>query len=474
MKHCARQLGGSVLIALVLTGCASVPAPDGFHEVSDTVATRIDKRVHWYQGGSEDAAVTEGIRSLLNDDLTVDEAVQIALLNNRMLQATYEDLGLAQANLVQAGLLKNPIFDVAVFLPEGGGQADLDFAITQSFLSIIYRPLRRRIATAEHEAAKLRVTGAVLDLDAKVRAAYYRVQADHQLGEMLRQVVNATDASADAAERLREAGNITQLDVARERILFEESRLVLAQAQANLIVDREALIELMGLWGLDTQSWYVLPRLPDIPAGTLDSAELERLAIEANLDLPAYRYMIETAAERLGLANATALVPDLEIGLVAEREDGEWELGPAFAYELPMFDRGQGRKAVAQSDLRRAQHMYWALGVQIRAVTRAARQQLITARAQAEHLQSTLLPLSNHVVVRSQLQYNAMQFGVFQLLQAKRQQINTAMLYIETLRDYWLARTELEQILNGRLPDVGGMSMEMPGQLGMNRETGGH
>ncbi len=474
MKHCARQLGGLVLIAVVLTGCASFPVPNGFDEVGNTVATRVDKRVHWYQGGAEDEAVAEGIRSLLNDHLTVDRAVQIALLNNRMLQATYEDLGLAQANLVQAGLLKNPIFDAAVFLPEGGGKADLDFGITQSFLSIIYRPLRRRIATAELEAAKLRVTGAVVDLDAKVCAAYYRVQADHQLAEMLRQVVSATDASADAAERLREAGNITQLDVARERMLYEESRLALAQAQANLIVDREELIELMGLWGPDTQSWYVLPLLPDIPTGALDLAELERRAIEANLDLPAYRYMIETAAERLGLANATALVPDLEIGLVAEREEGIWEVGPAFAYELPVFDQGQGRKAVAHSDLRRAQHLYWALGVQIRAATRAARQRLITARAQAEQVQSTLLPLSNRVVGRSQLQYNAMQLGIFQLLQAKRQQINTGILYIETLRDYWLARTELEQILNGRLMDRGGMAMGMLSQLGMNMETGGH
>ncbi len=184
--------------------------------------------------------------------------------------------------------------------------------------------------------------------------------------------------------------------------------------------------------------------------------------------------MIETAAERLGLTNATALVPDLEIGLVSEREEGIWEVGPAFAYELPVFDRGQGRKAVAHSDLRRAQHMYWALGVQIRAATRAARQRLITARAQAEHVQSTLLPLSNRVVTRSQLQYNAMQLGVFRLLQAKRQQINTGILYIETLRDYWLARTEIEQILTGRLTNLGGISIEMPSQLGMNMENGGH
>ena len=48
-------------------------------------------------------------------------------------------------------------------------------------------------------------------------------------------------------------------------------------------------------------------------------------------------------------------------------------------------------------------------------------------------------------------EYNAMQVGVFQLLQARREQLEGKRAYVRTLRDYWQARTTLEQLLAGRL-----------------------
>ena len=239
------------LLAAVLSGCASVPKDAGFDNVRNLVAERTGQRVHWLQGGPEDETVADTVRVMLKQELTVDQAVQIALLNNRRLQATYENLGLAQANLVQAGLLRNPVFTAGILF-RAVAPTDLEFSIVQDFLSILYRPLRRSVAEAEFEAAKLKVAGAVLDMAGQTRAAFYRAQAQEQTIEFLRQVMDATGAAYEAAKRLHDAGNITDLALANERALYEDARLALAGAELELATGRERLNVLMGLWGTDT------------------------------------------------------------------------------------------------------------------------------------------------------------------------------------------------------------------------------
>jgi outer membrane protein, heavy metal efflux system len=447
------MIGMSIIL---VAGCATLPQDAGYKDVQATVMKRTGERIEWNRGTDEDAAAQAAVEQLLSRQLNTDEAVQIALLNNRQLQATYEDLGLAQANLVQAGLLSNPVFDARVLFPIGGGSLELGFGIVQDFLSILYRPLRKRIAAARFEAAKRRVAGAVIDLAAQTRTAFYELQADQQRFEFLQQVVKSTAASAEAAQRLSEAGNITNLDVAREQALYQQSRLALSTAKIRLIQGRERLNALMGLWGKDTQ-WTITPRLPEIPNGSLESVDLEQRAIKASLQLGATRKQIRSSAAILGFNNATALIPFLAPGVEAEREETEWELGSTFSLPLPIFNQGQARIAAARSDLRRAQQHYWAQAVQIRAAVRAARASALSARSRALHVRSVLLPLATQILNDTQLHFNAMQLGVFQLLLAKVQQIAAGLRYIDTLNDYWRAHTMLEQILDGG--QVGGIEI---------------
>ncbi|MGH8501789.1 MAG: TolC family protein [Gammaproteobacteria bacterium] len=468
-KPCAREAPGIasggilnvcgmlrvMLIACVATGCAVIPEKPGFKDVAHMVTKRTGQRIEWTRGGPEDRAVSRAIDEMLAAELDAGEAVQIALLNNRELQATYEDLHLAQATLVQAGLLNNPVFTTGIGFPLDGGSLDLSFGIVQDFLSILYRPLRREIATARFEATKLRIAESVIELAARVQAAFYQVQADQQRIGFLRQVGRATAASAEAARRLHDAGNITDLDLVREQALYQEARLALITAQSRLIQNRERLNALMGLWGKDTQ-WIIAPRLADLPATpeAPPRQTVERRAIEANLALKATRRNIEAAAAVLGFTDATALIPLLKSGVDAEREKGEWEVGPVVALPLPVFNQGRARVAAAQAELRRARQLYWAQAAEIRATVRAARATAISARNRARHVQNVLLPLYTRAVDSTQLQYNAMQVGVFALLAVKQQQIAAGLRYIETLLEYWLARTALEQILNGSLADI--------------------
>ena len=473
-RVCYRMKLAVLVVTIVfLSGCAAVDQRAGFSEVGAAAKERIGMKVVWNAGTKLDADVAQEIQALLSKELSVEQAVQVALLNNRELQAMYADLGVSQADLVQAGLLENPIFDGAVLFPFDGGPVRAEIGAAVNFLSMLYVPLRKRVAAARFEDTKLQVTGKVIDFAATVEIAYYGHQANKQLVELRQTIVKALEASADFARRLHEAGNITDLDLRREQALTQEGRLELALAETSLIQTRERLNELLGVWGADT-GWQIGARLPDVPEQPLALDRLERAAIQKSLDLTSARQKIIIAGEQLGLTKGTALVPDLEIGGFGEREEAVWALGPGLAFPIPLFDQGQARIGRSVAELRRARQQYYALGVQLRSSARAARARLRGARDFVLYYQHVLLPLRQEIMRKTQLHYNAMQLGVFDLLRAQEREIEAGVSYIQALRDYWLIRTEVDQLLKGRLPNDGGRSVMQLAVAPSGAEQGDH
>jgi cobalt-zinc-cadmium efflux system outer membrane protein len=261
-------------LLMLLAGCATVDQPAGFSDVRAAVAARSGQLVVWIRGTELDAQVAQDVRTLLHDTLTVDAAVQVALLNNRSVQALYADLGVA-----------------------------LDF------LEIFYLPLRQRVAAARFADAKLQVTRAVLDFAATAQGAFYRHQANEQRLDLLQTITHVLAASFEVAQRLHSAGNITALDLAQERALFEEAKLHLRTAEVAARQSREHLNTVMGLWVPQT-AWHIEPRLPDIPAQPLPSAELETHALCQSLTLASARQRLIAAGEQVGVTRATALIPE--------------------------------------------------------------------------------------------------------------------------------------------------------------------
>ena len=242
-----QKAGWLFVLPLLLGGCVSVALNAGFDDVSATVEKRSGTKIFWNNGTDLDREAAGKVSSLLESKLTADEAVQIALLNNRDLQAIYSDLGVAQADLVQAGLLRNPIFDAAVKFPTSGGKPELEFSAVMNFLDIFYLPLRKRLAAARFEEAKTRVTGTVLDFAARVRNAYYAHQANEQMLELRQTIVQALAASFEVMRRLHESGNVNDLDFTRERTLLETGKLALRSAELAVRQSKENLNVLMDL-----------------------------------------------------------------------------------------------------------------------------------------------------------------------------------------------------------------------------------
>jgi cobalt-zinc-cadmium efflux system outer membrane protein len=130
-------------------------------------------------------------------------------------------------------------------------------------------------------------------------------------------------------------------------------------------------------------------------------------------------------------------------------------VGPAVSLEVPLLYQGQGERSAALADVRRQDQLHTALAVQIRASARAVSARLQAASKSVEYYEQVLLPLRQKILDDTQLEYNAMSIGVFQLLEAKRTQIEAARSYVGLLREYWMARAEAEQLIAGRLPALG-------------------
>ena len=444
----------AVGLACMMAGCANVPREAGFGEVQNSVRQRIDQRIEWNQGTEADAAVSDSVRALLAQRLSADESVQVALLNNRRLQATYEDLGVAQADLVEAGLLQNPVFLGQIRLP-GRPANPWEADVTQNFLDLFILPLRKRVAQAEFERVKYRVAAIVVEHAAQVRIAFYRLQGATQLRELRGTAAEATEASAELATRQFQTGNISDLDRSNEQALHEEAMSELLRSEADVRTLRERLNGLMGLWGEDADRWQIVSRLP-APEPDLSLGRLEVLALSQRLDLSQARREIEVVAHSLGLARlrrATGGITQFDVGGHYEREpEGTATWGPSLEITLPIFNQGQPAFARAEAQLRQSQQRFEALSAQIRSDVRVASESMFAAHRLAERYRTSTLPLRERIVRESQLHYNAMQIGPVQLLQARAAQIDAGRQYIESLRDYWVARAELEQAVGGRLP----------------------
>ena len=451
MKYHFDWIWVSVFFSLIVhAGCARVSKQPGFTDVEVLVADRTGQDLSWHQDGPEDQVAEKAVRDLLNEPLSIDTAVQIALLNSPSLQAIYEELGIAQADLVRAGLLHNPAFFATARFPgESQAGTELEFEVAQDFLDILMRPVRKAVATTQLEETEFRVADQVLNFVSDVRQAYYTLQGAQQVGAALDVIVEAAQTAFELAQKLYEAGNINELAFANEQVLYEMARLELASSQTDIFSSREQLNILLGLWGTDT-AWEIPDQLPELPDAEIGLESLESQAISRRTDLLALRKELDGLVQSLGLNSRFRWLSSLDVGVTSERDaEGEWSTGPSVSLALPLFDRRQPEIARLKARIRQKENQLAALAIEIRSGVRTTRNRLMVARNLIEHYREVFIPLREKIVALSQEQYNFMLLGPFELLSAKQNEINTYRDYINAVRDYWIIRTQLGRMVGG-------------------------
>lgn len=457
----------------LLAACASLPSTDR-DDVAADASSRLGREVAF----AEDPA--EKIEDMLADGaLGADEAVRIAVCNNRRLHAILEELEIARARVWNAALLPNPVVDAELQFVEGGGGELLEITVAQSIVEAILMPMRRQVAEAHFEQVRAEVTAAVIDLAIEVRTTYRELQAQQDLVELNESAADATWLAFDAARRLREAGNIIELDLLTEQALHEETRVALARARARTSALREAMNVLLGLYGLHADRWAVSDHLPQPPALDVAPEELERRAIASSLDVESAHRALLAAGHASGLSRLEVLMHETAIGAKTEREpDGTWSGGPTVGITIPIFDFGQAVSHEAAARLRRSYDRYTDTAIRVRHATREAFVAATTAAENSRYLREVVLPLRTRITERTQRQFNAMQIGIFRLMDARRRELAAGRSYVQSLREHWVARTKLEAMLLGRMPqmrfgiDVGGGFAGA--QMAVASDGGGH
>ena len=457
---------GFAAAAVLLAGCASTSPAPAFKDVSQATRERGTHPIRWNQNTVEDAEAAKAVDELLAKELSVDAAVQVAFLSNPRIRTTFEELSISQAELVQAGLLKNPVFSIGRTAWEGEHLSPNLFAtVEQDFLDLVTMPMRKRVAATELEATKLEVGDAVLRLAAEVRSAYFMAQAAEQIAAMRRLINESAQASSELARRQYDAGNTNDLTLNSELGLASQTRLDFKRSEGEAAVAREHLNKLMGLWGRRT-GWKMAARLPELPSAEVSLERLEATAIEKRLDVGAARRELQALDYATSLVKITRWTGVVNVSVEAGRlrDSRRISFGPSVALEIPLFDQRQAAIARLEAFKRQAENHLQALAVEARSDVRASRVRVATARSIVEEYGKGLVPLRENIVRFSQQHYDAMLLGVFQLIQAKQSEFDAYREYIESLRDYWIARSDLERAVGTRLTEAASAPVDRKGE----------
>jgi outer membrane protein TolC len=444
------RIAAALLLAAACGGCAALSPDGGMALVNGIVAPELKSEVVKVNG--EDVAGEAHARAahLLGSMLSADGAVRVALLNNKGLQASYNELGIAEAAMVEASLPPNPTFSLSRI--QTPVELDIERRIIMDILALATLPARAELAAERFHQAQLRAALETLRVGFETRRAYYRAVAAQELAASLAQAASAAESAAKLAKELGETGAMNKLDQAREEAFYVELSTELAGARQRAASERERLIRALGLQDGDALRLpHALPPLPNAPR-TLVAVETD--AIRRRVDLKIARIEVDTLAKTYGLTNATRFINLLEVAGISrtQRETGGAAgTGGGFEvdFQIPVFDFGEVR-------VRRAGEIYMAavnrlseLAVNARSQARESYRAYRSSYDIAMRYRRDVLPLRKIIADEAMLRYGAMQIDVFALLTEARQRIAANVAAIEAQRDFWLASSELDAALAG-------------------------
>lgn len=440
-----------VLPALLLNACANIPADRGWVDVRNSVAAH-GQEISPSSNDVTDTARAATTEKLLAQPLHFEDAITLGLLNSPQMAAIYAQLGLAGAEVLQAGRLSNPKLSGSFGFPLTSGGAGFGFGITQDFLGLLFLPARSRLARADFGRAKATAGAAVMQLAAGIGHSYYLAIEARQNAELLALIEQAADAASTYAQALFDAGNLSELQLDVQKVASAQAELDAEDAAAERDMARLQLNREMGLSATQTE-WQLAGGLSLPIAQEDDAQQLQTLAAAQRLDLQAAQAELAVHQAALAFARSTRWLFNAELGSDYARDtDRDRSAGPSISLALPVFEQGQSRLLRAQAEVELAQAQVDELRIDISNEVQSAIEQLKHARHRVDLLGTRLLPLRQSIVEQTQTRANYGLLGVFEPLQAKQQKYAAEQGYLNAIGDYWLARVALARAVGGRLP----------------------
>jgi outer membrane protein TolC len=432
-----------------MSGCAGFSKDGGFDAVAAQTRTHLGQEVRWNRTEKETAKSDAQVAAMLQLPLAAPDAVQIALLNNRSLQASFEELGISEADLVQSGRLANPRFT----LRHAGvsAQYDIEETLTFNVLSLLTAPYAREIEKRRFEQVQGSVVVAVVQLANDTRQAYFTAVAAGESVHYLEQVKTAAEAGAELGRRMLAAGNWNVLDQAREQGFYTDAERRLTQARWQQQAAAERLRQLMGLSGAQPEL-RLAPTLPELPRSIEDLPDEEGLLLQNRIDLKVKRLRIDALAHNLGLTKATRFINVLDVGptrvLQGDRHQA-YERGYEISLEVPVFDGGTARVRRAEALYSQAVDRFAQSAIEARSEIRRAYATYRACFDIARQQRDEVVPNAKLIAAQNLLRFNASLISVFDLLADARSQVSSVDDYIRSVRDFWMAKSEFDATLLG-------------------------
>ena len=482
------KLAAVLSMPVFLGGCVSAAQyagrDAGFTTVSAKTSEATGKQTAWVQNRAEARATEARVKSLMaaSKTLDVETAVQVALLNNKGLQAAYADLGESAATAWQSTMLINPAVGLGltgIGTPGLRAYKTIEGVLTSNILALATLKKNVEIADTGFRKAQLGAALKTLQLAADTRRAWISAVAASENVGQLAQAQTAAAAASELATKLGESGAMNKEGQAREQVFYAELTGQIAKARLEARLAREELTRLMGLWGSDIQ--YSIPnRLPSLPRVLAQRDTIEAEALQRRVDLQMAKLDLEATARSFKLTEATRYVTDLTLrsGFETERERDEDRIkkrttGRAeLEFVIPIFDSGQARMRESELAYMRAANLLAEKAVNVRSQARSAYQAYRSTYDIALHYRNSVVPLRNRIEEESMRTYNGMLTNTFELLADSREKVNSNLLAIDAKRDFWLAEAGLAPAIYGGGAGAAGGETEVAAASGGG--GGGH
>jgi len=467
---------------VLLSGCAQVKPQEDFARTRELIqqSTGVDAAYD----PDEVQLTTEELDAMLADGLSLDEAVRIALVNNRRLQAEFLDIGVAKAEWVQSGLLSNPSLGLSTRFPEGGGRSNFEASLAQNLVDLWQIPVRRRISQQALDQAVLRIARLAGELAADTKTAYFKALASERLLQVARESLQLVQKSHKAIRAQREAGTASALDdnLARGQVLTADvavrnARLATADAKRGLaqrlsldgptenlrltdglvnaftqVPSCDDLLALARTSRLDLRALQsqvqsneakirleYLKIFPEVSVG-VDFERLERRA------LPGRNIAADTA--RASIASGELTAPDIQSRAQRRserRQEIDAILGPALTMTLPIFDQNQAQIAKARYQYLQAVKAQEELEIGVAQDIRTSLDHVQTASTNLEYYRDELLPQAERNLEFAQDAYRVGQTSVLALLEAQRALLQARRDHVNVWTEAASAMAQLEK-----------------------------
>jgi outer membrane protein TolC len=467
----ARGIAVVLIGGLLLCACKTLSPDGGMDAVADIAGDAGNGKVLAVRTPEQAAVARAKIAQLLSRPLTARAAVQVALLNNRGLQAAYNELGIAEAAMVEASLPPSPTLSLQRI--SGDVETEIERRIVGDILALATLPARTEIAGDRFRQAQLRAAAATLQTAAETRRTYYRSIAAAELVGFLEQAAASAQTTSELAKRLGESGAMNKLDQAREQVFYAEITAQLAKARQQAAGERERLVRAMGLWGSDL-AFKIPNALPPLPGRPRSAPTVETQAVAHSIDLQIGRIELDALAKSFGLTQATRFLNLLDLSAVGkttiDKPTGRRirDVGFDAEVQIPLFDFGEARVREAGETYMQAVNRLAEMAVNARSQAREAYQAYRSSYDIAAHYRNEVLPLRKIISDEMLLRYNAMMIDVFGLLIEARERIASTTQGVEAERDFWLAAVDLDAAVLG-----GGISANPGEGSSMSSASGG-